>query len=90
MSAPQLQQALKVDGIDSRRYYHPPIHEQQAYEGRWARPRPLPVTDDLAASVLSPPLWSHMTEDTVVRVAGTIKNLHEHADVVVDALRSTP
>ena len=88
MTAPQLQQALKADGIDSRRYYHPPIHEQQAYEGRWATPRPLPVTDELAGSVLSPPLWSHMDEATVGRVAEAIAGLHEHAGEVVAALGS--
>ncbi|MCO8127424.1 DegT/DnrJ/EryC1/StrS family aminotransferase [Acidimicrobiia bacterium EGI L10123] len=88
MSAPELQQALKADGIDSRRYYHPPIHRQQAYEGRWESPRPLPVTDELAGSVLSPPLWSHMDEATVGRVAETIGRLHEHADEVVAALPS--
>jgi dTDP-4-amino-4,6-dideoxygalactose transaminase len=88
MSAPQLQQALKADGVDTRRYYHPPIHRQQAYEGRWPTPRPLPVTDDLAASVLSPPLWSHMEEGTVVRVADTIATLHGRADEVVAVLGS--
>jgi dTDP-4-amino-4,6-dideoxygalactose transaminase len=86
MTAPQLQQALKADGIDSRRYYHPPIHAQQSYSGRWATPRPLPVTDDLAASVLSPPLWSHMTDDTMDAVAGVVVALHERADEVVAAL----
>lgn len=86
MNAPQLQRSLKADGIDSRRYYHPPIHRQQAYEGRWMDQRALPVTDDLAGSVLSPPLWSHMSEQTVVRVAETIANLHRHADEVVAAL----
>lgn len=88
LSAPQLQRALKADGIDSRRYYHPPIHRQQAYERRWAGPRPLPVTDQLAGSVLSPPLWSHMTGGTVARVAEVIAGLHEHAGEVVAALGS--
>ncbi len=88
MTASQLQQALKADGIDSRRYYHPPIHRQQAYTGRWATPRPLPVTDELAGSVLSPPLWSHMDEATVGRVADTIARLHSHAGETVAAVGS--
>lgn len=88
LSAAQLQQALKADGIDSRRYYHPPIHRQQAYAGRWPAPRPLPVTDELASSVLSPPLWSHMTEQTITRVAGTLAQLHQHADATAAALGS--
>jgi dTDP-4-amino-4,6-dideoxygalactose transaminase len=88
MAASQLQQALKAESIDSRRYYHPPIHQQQAYERRWATPRPLPVTDQLAGSVLSPPLWSHMDEATIGRVAETIAGLHQQAEEVVAALGS--
>jgi dTDP-4-amino-4,6-dideoxygalactose transaminase len=86
MTAQQLQQALKADGIDSRRYYHPPIHRQQSYDGRWESPRPLPVTDELAGSVLSPPLWSHMTDETIDAVAAAVVALHERADEVVAAL----
>jgi dTDP-4-amino-4,6-dideoxygalactose transaminase len=86
ITAPELQQALKADGIDSRRYYHPPIHAQQAYAGRWETPRPLPVTDHLADSVLSPPLWSHMTDGTVDLVADVIVGVHEHAEQVRAAL----
>lgn len=86
MAAPELQAALHADGIDSRRYYHPPIHRQQAHADRWASPRPLPVTDRLAGSVLGPPLWSHMDVEIVDTLAGTIAALHEHAEQVVAAL----
>ncbi len=86
LDAPGLQAALQADGIDSRRYYHPPIHRQQAYAGRWDTPRPLPVTDALAASVLSPPLWSHLTGDAIDAVAGAIASIHHHAPDVDAAL----
>ena len=82
MSAPHLQRALKADGIDSRRYYHPPIHRQQSYEGRWATPRPLPVTDELAGAVLSPPLWSHLPMSSMDRVGALVVDLHRNADEV--------
>lgn len=86
MSAPQLQAALRADGIDSRRYYHPPIHRQQAHAERWADHRPLPVTDRLAGSVLSPPLWSHMEDATIDAVAGAITAIQERAEQVVAAV----
>jgi dTDP-4-amino-4,6-dideoxygalactose transaminase len=82
-----LQRALATDGIDSRRYYAPPIHQQQAYAGRWATPRPLPVTDMLAASVLSPPLWSHMSDRDIEIIATAILRIHEHAPDVWAALQ---
>lgn len=88
LTAPQLQRALKAEGIDNRRYYHPPIHRQQAYEGRWATPRPLPVTDALADSVLSPPLWSHMDNGTVGRVAKAIWRVQQQSDEVLALLKS--
>lgn len=88
LTAPQLQRALEAEGIDSRRYYHPPIHRQQAYEGRCATPRSLPVTDALAASVLSPPLWSHMDDGTVGRVAEAIWRVQQQSAEVLARLRS--
>jgi dTDP-4-amino-4,6-dideoxygalactose transaminase len=79
------QSALRTDGIDSRRYYHPPIHQQTAYAERWPTPRALPVTDDLAGSVLSPPLWSHMADETIDRVASAFVALHDHSDEITAA-----
>ncbi len=64
LTAELLGRALKAEGIDSRRYYYPPIHQQKAY-AHLPRNRELPVTDRMAASVLTPPLYSHMTVDQV-------------------------
>jgi dTDP-4-amino-4,6-dideoxygalactose transaminase len=89
LTAGELQQALAAEGIDSRRYYSPPIHRQQAYAGRWPSARPLPLTDEMAAAVLSPPLWSHLSVDQIEAVAGTIANLHDSADEVRGVLRGT-
>lgn len=85
LEAAGLQRALKAEGIDSRRYYHPPIHGQAAYAERWRTPRPLPVTDELARSVLSPPLWSHMSEATIERVASAVVEIHRHAAEIAAA-----
>lgn len=82
LSAPQLPPALAADGIDSRRYYHPPIHRQQSHRDRSGSRRALPVTDDLAGSVLSLPLWSHMQDDVIDVVASVVSALHAHADEV--------
>ncbi len=86
LSAPQIQAALDAEGIDSRRYYHPPIHRQTSYLGEWQDPRPLPVTEELAGSVLSPPLWSHLEDAFLDRVVDVIVELHRHASRVAAAL----
>jgi dTDP-4-amino-4,6-dideoxygalactose transaminase len=88
LSSTQLGAALKVDGIDSRRYYYPPIHQQKAYS-HLARIRELPVTDDIANRVLTLPLWSHMTDNEVMRVADAVVVLHRHSPAVRERLTTT-
>jgi dTDP-4-amino-4,6-dideoxygalactose transaminase len=89
LSVPQLATALRAEGIDSRRYYWPPIHRQKAYADLGCN-RPLPVTDRLATQVLTLPLWSHMTEQTVATLAQTVVELHEHAAAIRPAVSSDP
>ncbi len=86
LGAAQLARALKAEGIDSRRYYHPPIHMQKAYASRWPERRPLPVTEELSTRVLSVPLWSHMTDDQISGVADAVARIHAHAAAVSLAL----
>lgn len=78
LTVAQLTEALRAEGIDSRRYYFPPIHRQKAY-AHLPMERDLPVTDDVAERVITPPLYSHMTEREVRRVARVVTDLHEHA-----------
>lgn len=81
----QLAAALRAEGIDSRRYYAPPIHRQQAY-AHLPRTRELPVTDEMAERVLTPPLYSHMTVEQVQHVAAAVARIQERAADVSAAL----
>jgi dTDP-4-amino-4,6-dideoxygalactose transaminase len=87
LTAAELGRAIANDGVDSRRYYYPPIHRQQAY--RHLPPVDLPVTDRLSSSVLSPPLWSHMTDDDVVAVAQVIGGCLAYPEAVRTALAAS-
>lgn len=71
ISAATLGRALAAEGVDSRHYYDPPIHRQRAYAD--LTHRPLPVTERLARSVISPALWSHMTDDQVTGIARAVR-----------------
>jgi dTDP-4-amino-4,6-dideoxygalactose transaminase len=85
LDAPQLAAALQAEGVDTRRYFHPPVHRQRAYA--WlTRQRKLPVTDVVSGQVLTLPLWSHMDLATIRRLADTVVGLHEHAAAVRTAL----
>ena len=80
LTAEELGTALAAEGIDSRRYYVPPVHRQKAYADLDVRL--LPVTDRIAEEVLSLPLWSQMPVATVLEVADAIIGLHQHAEAV--------
>jgi len=85
LCAADLARALAAERIDSRRYYYPPIHQQKAY-AHLAQDRELPVTDEMASRVLTPPLYSHMTHAQVRTVADAVIAIHKHAAAVRNAL----
>ena len=82
ISAAALGRALAVDGIDSRHYYDPPIHRQQAYAH--LPHRSLGLTERLARSVISPALWSHMSDDQVTGIAHAFRRILDHASAVTE------
>jgi dTDP-4-amino-4,6-dideoxygalactose transaminase len=69
-------EALAAEGIDSRRYYHPPVHRMRAYRGRGRVVGDLAVTDRAAERVLSLPLWVGMTDRAVWGVAEALLRIH--------------
>ncbi|GEM_PF-226836 len=59
---------FKRHGVGSRRYFWPPLHELQDYEGRFN----LPVTDAVCARLLCLPMWSRMDDAVLARVESAI------------------
>lgn len=81
LSRDQLYQALKAEHVDTRRYYYPPLHMQKVnarlgrrYQGK------LPHTESVAASSLTLPMFSHMTEGEVNGVCDAIERLHRNRE----------
>jgi len=72
-----LAHALKAEGIDTRKYFDPPVHRQFAY--RHLATQSLPTTDAVAESVLSLPIFPDLRDEFVERVADRIGVLHTHA-----------
>lgn len=89
LSAAQLATALRCEGIDTRRYYHPPLHRQKAYVSLAPSDR-LPVTDWATERVLTLPLWSHMTSADVDRTADALARIGTHAERVHRTLAAEP
>jgi len=78
--APGLAAALAEEGIDTRRYYAPPVHRMRAYREIVGRNGHLPATDAASAQVLTLPLWIDMTEEQVVKVAEAVAATHARAN----------
>jgi dTDP-4-amino-4,6-dideoxygalactose transaminase len=73
LDADAVAERLRRRGIETRRYYAPPVHEMRAYPQ--AEARVLPVTAWASARVLTLPLWVGMTDAQVGRVSGAIRDL---------------
>ena len=70
-----LADGLAAEGIETRRYYEPPVHLMRAYEGRGRRAGDLPVTAWAADSALCLPLWEGMTSLQVRQVAEAVRRI---------------
>jgi dTDP-4-amino-4,6-dideoxygalactose transaminase len=73
--ADSVAKALDAEGVQTRRYYSPPVHRQRAYRALVPANGPLPVTDDAAAKVLTLPLLTTMTDDDVDAVCAVLSRL---------------
>jgi dTDP-4-amino-4,6-dideoxygalactose transaminase len=61
---------LRDAGIDTRNYFDPPVHRQQSHAA--AADRALPVTDRVARSVVSLPLYPALSVEDVDRVVAVV------------------
>ena len=79
MDAAAAAAALAAEGIQTRRYYSPPVHRQRAY--RWVGPANggLPQTDRAAARVLTLPLWTPMADEQIDGVGVAMARLARRA-----------
>ena len=69
----QCAEFLADHGIDTRKYFYPPVHQQDIFRRFIKRGQRLPVTDYIAENIISLPLYSHQKVAEIDRVAHTIK-----------------
>lgn len=75
--------ALTAEGIETRRYYWPPIHRQQAYGDATAVE--LPTTDLVASRVLSLPMFGSLTVEAVDRTVQALSDIAKNAQSILAA-----
>jgi len=73
-----LRRALHAEGVDTRCYFDPPAHRQQAYAS--LPDVALAVTDATSARVLSLPIYPALTLRNVDRIVDVVRVVHEAAD----------
>lgn len=72
VGAPDLATILDAEGIETRRYYSPPVHLMKAYRLKGGAGS-LEVTERVASQVLTLPLSSDMSFDEIDGVAAAIR-----------------
>lgn len=80
----ELEKALKAELIGTKVYYHPAIHQQQAY--RSDPPISLPNTDYLTERIICLPMYNDMDDSLLERIAGAVRRIHNHCREVHNAL----
>jgi dTDP-4-amino-4,6-dideoxygalactose transaminase len=76
--------ALAAEGIDTRKYFSPPVHRQTAYADLPAVD--LPVTDAAAAAVISLPMFAALEPTEVDTVVDVVAGIQAHAGEVATAV----
>jgi dTDP-4-amino-4,6-dideoxygalactose transaminase len=67
-----LLELLHVENIGARKYFWPPVHRQKLYSAMWDG-RPLPVTNLISDGVVSLPIYSSLTDESVDKVCEVIR-----------------
>ncbi len=81
----ELAAALKLENVECRKYFYPPLHLQAPYKA-YRRGR-LPVTEAATLRTLSLPLYSHMDTRWVPRIAAALERVCRRAADVRAALK---
>lgn len=66
---------LREQGVETRAYFYPPVHEQQMF--RPFADRPLPRTEALSRRVITLPFYTSMTHDEMDYVVGALRFYEE-------------
>jgi dTDP-4-amino-4,6-dideoxygalactose transaminase len=67
-----LVELLHVENIGARKYFSPPVHRQKLYSSMWDG-RALPVTDMVSDGVVSLPIYSSLTDESVDKVCEVMR-----------------
>jgi dTDP-4-amino-4,6-dideoxygalactose transaminase len=67
---------LRRNNIDTRKYFSPPVHLQRLYREVWDG-RPLPVTEGISNGIVSLPIYSSLTDESVDTICDVIRRAQQ-------------
>lgn len=83
----EVRTALEAEGIQSKIYFAPPLHRQSRFTHLFHGQGPFPGTERVLGEVLCLPLFTHMEEEAVDRVAAALRSCGGRAEEVRRALQ---
>lgn len=78
----ELHDALEAEGIQSKIYFAPPLHRQTRFTHLFEGQGPFPGAERVLSRVLCLPLYQHMEDDIVDRIADVVRACHARAEEV--------
>jgi dTDP-4-amino-4,6-dideoxygalactose transaminase len=85
MSRDKLCGALKAENIETKKYFYPAVHLQEAYRAfREAYEGKLPVTEKASGTGLALPLYGHMEPVTVEKVCWAIMRVYKFVNEKIE------
>jgi dTDP-4-amino-4,6-dideoxygalactose transaminase len=81
--------ALAAEGIETRRYYSPPVHVMKSYRSLSGPRGTLAVTERISNQVLTLPLWGGMTDGHIAGVGAALARIQKHTAAVEGRRRET-
>lgn len=73
----ELADALQQEGIPTRKYFYPALHQMKAF--REYASGPLPCTERIAAGILCLPLYPDLLSQYVEKICGVILDIHHRS-----------
>jgi len=70
-------EAMRAKGVEVKKYFYPPVHRQKAFSDfvQHSYLKSLKNTEKLSLNLLSLPLFSHISETTVMSICFVIENI---------------
>ena len=79
-----LEKALKAEGIGTKVYYHPPVHQHEAYRSN-STPS-LPYTEYLVERIICLPMYNSMEESLLEQIGTAVRRIYQYQREVKSAM----